>query len=392
MNFNNSHSLLMIPGPTPIPDFILQELAKHPIGHRSTEFSEILKECYEGLKKVFRTNNDVFIYSSSGTGAMCAAIENLINPNDRVLCCVIGNFGARFKKIAQGLGALVDTLEVEPGEVISPEILSETLKQAQIKDKFYKAVILTHSETSTSAANDVQSLCKIISEYGILSIVDGITSLCAMECKMDDWGIDVLIGGSQKGFMLPPGLSFLCASPRAMQIAKQTTRKSYYFDFWAHKEAIQKSTTPYTPAITLIFGLHKALKYILDQGIQTFNRTHKIHALSLRSTLRDLGLKLLVQEDKKASFSVTAIYPPEGISVNEIRSFMKKNNIVIANGQGSLQDKIFRIGTLGYIKKEDISLTLQTLQLSLHSLGFDCGSQSAKNIFEDNLKKFEKVN
>lgn len=373
--------LLMIPGPTPIPFNILSSLSSYPIPHRSPEFCTIIKECNEGLKKIFLTQNDVFIYASSGTGAMCAALENLINPNDKVLCLVIGNFGARFEKIAKGRGGDADVLRVGYGEVIEPQEL-----ESMMAKKSYKLVTLTHSETSSGAANDIKTLCAIIKKYGALSIVDGITSLCAMECKMDEWGIDVLISGSQKGFMLPPGLAFLAASNRAIEESKKTLYRSFYFDFLAYKQALSKNTTPYTPAINLIFGLHCALKELLKYGIKDLNAAHKHRALALREALRAMGLKLLVEDDNKASYAVTAVYPPQGLSIKDIRAGLKKRNIIIANGQGELEDKIFRIGTLGYIRDEDLIKTISVLEMVLRELGYELSPNVGLNALKGRLK------
>ena len=221
-------TFLMIPGPTPVPESVMLDIARHPIGHRSSEFSSILEEVYANLKYVFQTQNDVFIYTASGTGAMCAALENLINQGDKVLCLVIGNFGNRWAKIAQSRGAIVEKIEVEAGQIIDPEELRAKL--AEDVNKEIKLVTLTHSETSTGAANDVKTLCSIIREHGALSVVDGVTSVCAMPCKPDEWGIDVLVSGSQKGFMVPPGLAFLTANERAWKVYEECKYPSFYFD------------------------------------------------------------------------------------------------------------------------------------------------------------------
>ena len=255
-------TFLMIPGPTPVPESVMLEIAKHPIGHRSSEFSSVLSEVYENLKYVFQTKNDVFLYTSSGTGAMCAALENLINPGDKVLCLSIGNFGNRWAKIAQSRGAEVEKIEVEPGKVIEPEVLRKRLEND--KNKEIKIITLTHSETSTGAANDVKALCSIIREHGAISVVDGVTSVCAMPCKPDEWGIDVLISGSQKGFMIPPGLAFLTASERAWKVYEQCKYPSFYFDWGAYKKSTQANSTPFTPAVNLIVGLNTALKMIKE--------------------------------------------------------------------------------------------------------------------------------
>ena len=368
-------TFLMIPGPTPVPESVMLEIAKHPIGHRSSEFSSILKEVYENLKYVFQTKNDVFMFTSSGTGAMCAALENLINEGDKVLCLSLGNFGNRWAKIAESRGADVEKIEVEAGQVIDPEVLKKRL--AEDTNKEIKIVTLTHSETSTGAANDVKTLCSIIREHGAISVVDGVTSVCAMPVKPDEWGIDVLVSGSQKGFMIPPGLAFLVANERAWKVYEQCKHPSFYFDWAAHKKAVEGNTTPFTPAVNLIVGLNTALKMIKEEGIENMNARHKRHCMALRNALRAINLELLVKDDNDASHSITSILPPEGISVPDIRSTMKNDfDIVVANGQAKLKDKIFRMGTLGFVCDRDLIAAIGALEATLYKLGhkFELGN------------------
>ena len=368
-------TFLMIPGPTPVPESVMLEIAKHPIGHRSSEFSSILKEVYENLKYVFQTKNDVFMFTSSGTGAMCAALENLVNEGDKVLCLSLGNFGNRWAKIAESRGADVEKIEVEAGQVIDPEVLKKRL--AEDTNKEIKIVTLTHSETSTGAANDVKTLCSIIREHGAISVVDGVTSVCAMPVKPDEWGIDVLVSGSQKGFMIPPGLAFLVANERAWKVYEQCKHPSFYFDWAAHKKAVEGDTTPFTPAVNLIVGLNTALKMIKEEGIENMNARHKRHCMALRSALRAINLELLVKDDTDSSHSITSILPPEGISVPDIRSTMKNDfDIVVANGQAKLKDKIFRMGTLGFVCDRDLIAAIGALEATLYKLGhkFELGN------------------
>ena len=289
-------TFLMIPGPTPVPESVMLEVAKHPIGHRSTEFSKILENVYQNLKYVFRTKNDVFVYTASGTGAMCAALENLVNEGDHVLSLVLGNFGNRWVKIAESRGAVVEKIEVETGSVIDPEVLRKRL--AEDTEKKIKIVTLTQSETSTGAANDVKTLCSIIREHGALSVVDGVTSVCAMECHPDEWGIDVLVSGSQKGFMIPPGLAFLTANERAWKVYEECKHPSFYWDWKAYKKSTEANSTPFTPAVNLFAGLDKALEMIKKEGIDEMNARHKRHCLALRKAIKAIGLDLVVKEDK----------------------------------------------------------------------------------------------
>ena len=360
---------LMIPGPTPVPETVLLAMAKHPIGHRSGEFEAILKYCYEGLKEIFQTKNDVFIYAASGTGAMEAALSNLVNEGDKVLSLVIGNFGNRWAKIAKSLGAEVQTIDKAYGETVSVEELKAVL-DADV-NKEIKIVTMTHSETSTGAKNDIQALCKLVQEHGALSVVDGVTSVSAMDVKMDEWGIDVLVSGSQKGFMIPPGLSFLAASDKAYAVYEQCKHPSFYFDWAAHRKAVRNNTTPYTAAVNLIFALQAAIEMIKEEGMDKIYARHKKHALAIRSAIRAIGLKLFVEDDNKASYSITSILPPEGVSVPDIRSGLKKDyDIIVANGQNDLKDKIFRMGTLGFVSERDVLTAVASLEAVLYKLGY----------------------
>lgn len=368
-------TFLMIPGPTPVPESVLLAMAKHPIGHRSNEFSEIIKSVYSDLKWLFQTKNEVFIYAASGTGAMEAALSNLVNQGDKVLCLVIGNFGARWSKIAQSRGAVVEKVEVELGEVITPEALKAKLSQDTKKE--IKIVTLTHSETSTGAKNDIKTLCKIIKDHGAISVVDGVTSVGSMDVKMDEWGIDVLVSGSQKGFMIPPGLAFLAASPRAFEVHEKCLFPSFYFDWTAHKKAVLEDTTPWTPAINLVFALHEAFKIMKKEGLENIFARHQRLALGLRKAVRAVGLELFVKEDENASFAITSILPPKGISVPDIRKVFKNDfDIVVANGQNALKDKIFRMGTLGFVSDRDLITAVGSLEAVLLKLGhnFEVGS------------------
>ena len=360
-------TFLMIPGPTPVPESVMLDIAKHPIGHRSSEFSSVLEEVYANLKYVFQTQNDVFVYTASGTGALCGALENLINEGDKVLSLVIGNFGNRWAKIAQSRGAIVEKIEVEAGEVIDPDVLKKKLAEDTNKEII---VTLTHSETSTGAANDIKTLCSIIREHGAISVVDGVTSVCAMPCKPDEWGIDVLVSGSQKGFMVPPGLAFLVANERAWKVYEQCKYPSFYFDWAAYRKSVRANSTPFTPAVNLIVGLNTALKMIKDEGIENMNARHKKYAMALRAAIRALNLKLFVEKDENASWSITSILPPEGISVPDIRKVLKEDyDIVVANGQNQLKDKIFRMGTLGFVCERDLIASVGALEATLAKLG-----------------------
>lgn len=369
---------LMIPGPTPVPESALMALAKHPIGHRTPEFSNLLKEVYEDLRWVFQTKEDVFLFASSGTGAMEAAIFNLVNPGDKVLSLVIGNFGERWAKISKSRGANVEVINADWGKAIDPEVLKARLDQDVNKE--IKFVTLTHNETSTGVTNDVETLCKIINEHGALSIVDGITSVGAMPVKMDEWGIDVLVTGSQKGFMIPPGLAFLACSQKAWAVYEQCQYPSFYFNFGAHKKAIAENSTPYTPAVSLIVALKETLSMMKSEGLDAMYHRHETLAKGLRAAVRALNLQLFVEDDSIASKAITAILPPEGISSNDIRKILKQEfDIQVADGQGQVKGKIFRMGHLGFVSYRDMLGCVGALEMALAKVGhkFEQGAGTA---------------
>lgn len=366
---------LMIPGPTPVPESVLQAMAKHPIGHRSSEFSRILKEVYSDLKWFFQTQNDIFVFTASGTGAMDAALSNILNPGDKVLSLVMGNFGERWAKIAKSRGAEVETLDTEWGTAIDSEALRARL--AADTKKEIKVVTVTHNETSTGVLNDLKTICEIIREHGALSVVDGVTSVGAVPLKPDEWGIDILVSGSQKGFMIPAGLSFLSCSDRAFEAYKQCKYPSFYFDFGAHKKAVAGDTTPYTPNINMVFALHKAFELLKAEGLDNIYARHEKITRGIRNAVKALGLQLLVENDAIASRAITSILPPDGITVPDIRSTMTKDyDIVVANGQGKFQDKIFRMGHLGFVSDRDAITAIGALEGTLLKLGhkFEPGS------------------
>ena len=361
-------TFLVIPGPTPVPESVLLDMAKHPIGHRSSEFAKILESVYADLKYVFQTKNDVIVYTASGTGAMDAALSNLVNPGDKVLSLVIGNFGQRWAKIAAALGAEVHIIEVEPGKAIDPKTLKEKLDSDVNKE--IKIVTLTQNETSTGMTNDVKTLVSMIREHGALSVVDGVTSLGAMTCKMDEWGIDVLVSGSQKGFMIPPGLSFLAANERAWEVQKQCKRPDFYFNWETNRKSVIANSTAFTPAVNLIVALKTALDMIKEEGLDNIIIRHEKIANGLREAIRAIGLKLFVEDDSIASTSITAVLPPDNITVPDIRKTLKEDyDIVVANGQNKLKDKIFRIGTLGFVSQRDAITAVGSLEAALHKLG-----------------------
>jgi aspartate aminotransferase-like enzyme len=365
----------MIPGPTPVPEKVLEAIARHPIGHRTPEFSKALQDVTEGLKWLGETKNDVFVLTGSGTAAMEAAISNTINRGDKVLSLVCGNFGARFAKIAEAFGADVERLEVGPGQAIDLDTLKTKLKDDHSRK--IKAVTITHNETSTGVINHLREILALVNEHGALSIVDAVTSFAAVRVPIDEWKIDILVTGSQKALMLPPGMSFIFFGKRAWEAHSRCTTPRFYLDLAKSRKSLEESTTPFTPNVSLVCGLKVSLELIQNEGV---NRVYERHARlreMLRQGLKELGLKLFVA-DNVASPTITSILPPESIAVADIRKGLKQDfRILVADGQESLKGKIFRIGHMGYVFDRDILMTLASLRSVLTGLGHKCAPDLA---------------
>lgn len=367
-------TFLMIPGPTPVPENVLQALAKHPMGHRSSEFSAIFKEVTDDLKWVAQTQNDFFILGASGTGAMECAIANTVSTGDKVLSLVIGNFGKRWAQLAKTYGGVVEEMNVAWGEAIDPKALEARLAQDSAKE--IKIVTVTHNETSTGVTNDLEAIAKIVKAHGALIIVDAVTSMGVMNLPVDAWKIDVAVSGSQKGFMIPPGLAFITVSKDAW--AKYETNKNpkFYWDWKKYKKACEDNSTPFTGSVSLVVALQASLKMMREEGLENvFSRHIKLRD-GLRAGCKAVGLKLMAA-DKDASAAITSIWPPEGISVGDVRKGLKNNfDIVVADGQDDFKGKIFRIGHLGFFSQRDLLMTMASLEIVLHKLGhkFELGS------------------
>ncbi len=356
----------MIPGPTPVPDAVLEAIGRHPIGHRTPEFSKTLKEVTEGLQWMGETKSDLFTFTASGTAAMEAAICNTINQGDHVLVLVCGVFGERWAKVSEAYGARVERLVFEPGQAVSLEKLKEKLASDEARS--IKAVILTHNETSTGVISDLEAIAKIVKHHGALIVVDAVTSFGVTSIPIDAWQLDAVATGSQKALMLPPGLSFLFFGARAWDAYKECKTPRFYLDLGKYKKSLIQDTTPFTPNVSFIEGLRVSLSLIKGEGLEKIYRRHIILRDMLRSGLKALGLKLLV-DDKDASPSITSILPPEGIAVSDIRKGLKtRYRILVADGQEELKGKIFRIGHMGYVFERDILMTLAALESVLRDL------------------------
>ncbi len=363
--------LLMIPGPTPLPEAVRAVMSSPAMGHRSAEFKDVLKRVFPSLQRVFRSKNQVFLYTASGTGSMEAAMCNTLNAGDKILVLVNGVFSQRWSEIAKTLGLNVETLDVPAGEGHTPAMLKEYLEANQVTE--YKAILLTHSETSTGVLNPVRELTAVIRQThpDALVIADTITSLGAAEFALDEWDIDIAVSGSQKGFMLPPGLSFLALSDRAWQAHQSCKHPGYYFNFTRYQKSQLENTTPYTPATHLILGLDAALALMLEEGLENVVKRHAQNQAMTRAGLKAMGLELFVKNDQYASPSVTSFLPPEGLTVDAIRAGLKKRfAIIIADGQKELKGKIMRIGHLGHVSERDVLTTLSALEAVLNELGY----------------------
>ena len=359
--------LLMIPGPTAVPQSILLAGAHPMVNHRGPEFRAALEACTEGLKRVFQTSHEVYILTASGTGGLEAAIVNTLSPGDKILSVSIGVFGDRFATIAETYGADVEKMDFPMGSAADPEMIRKRLDQDGAKD--IKAVLLTHNETSTGVTNDLATICPIIRKHGALILVDGISSLVAMDCQMDAWGIDVLVAGSQKAFMIPPGLCFIAMSDRARAAMEQAKTPRFYFDLEKARSYLELGQTPWTPAVPQVFQLEQGLALLEKEGLQSCFRRHARLAKAVREGVKALGLKLLADESC-ASNAVTSVRRPDGVEVADLRKLMQqKYGVVLAGGQASLKTEIFRIGHLGYVSPADILATLGLLGLALKDLG-----------------------
>ena len=380
---------LMIPGPTPVPDSVLEAVGRHPIGHRTKDFSKMLQEAVDDLKWLGETDNDVFVITASGTGAMEAAIANTVNQGDVVLSLVLGVFSERWAKIAEAYGAQVERLSSNAGKAISVEAVRERL-QADSK-RSIKAVTITHNETSTGVINDLRGIVEAVREHGALSIVDGVTSFGACPLPVSRWGIDVLVTGSQKALMLPPGLSFLFVSKQAWDAYARCHTPRFYFDFAKYRQSLEANTTPFTPNVSLVAGLNASLKLMRAEGKETIFSRHESMKQAIRAGITAMGLELFVS-DESASPTITAILPPPDITVDSIRKGLQERfAILVADGQDFLKGKIFRIGHMGYVFERDVLMTLSALEAVLIDLGYSLPSGKAISAAVAQLSQRAKV-
>ena len=356
---------LLTPGPTPLPPQVSEAMGRPIIHHRTPQFQAILKEATEGLKYIYQTKNDVFILASSGTGAMEAAVVNLLSCGDTALVIQGGKFGERWTEICKAYGINTEVIDVKWGKAVNPSDVKEKIKN----NPTIKVVFTTLCETSTGVVNDIAAIGKIVKDTNALLVVDAISGLGAIDLKTDDWFCDIVVSGSQKGLMLPPGLGFISVSPKALKLIESSKGPRYYLDLKKAKKALDKTDTPFTPAITLIIALNEALKMMKEDGLENIFTRHKKMADAVRSAVLALGLKLFAPE--AGSDVVTAVCLPEGLDGEKLVKTMRDTyGVTIAGGQDSLKGKVCRIAHMGFIEEFDIITGISCLEKVLTQMGY----------------------
>jgi aspartate aminotransferase-like enzyme len=371
---------LLTPGPVPLLPEVSALLSEPVIHHRTPEFEKTLKNVLTGLKEIFATKQDVFIHTATGSGAMESAIVNTLSPGDEVLCIVSGKFGERWAQMCEVYGLIVDRINVPWGEAVNVTEVEKKIKAET------KAVLTQACETSTATIHPIKDLATIIKSLpNTIFMVDGITAVGAMELEMDDWGIDVLIGGSQKAFMCPTGLAFIALSDKAWKFAEKSKLPKYYFDLKLEKESLKKGETHFSSNVLLIQALEKILPNLAGPGrTKTRQRIERL-ALATREASQHLKMKVF---SKAPSPSVTAILVPEGIDSQKLRGHLEKEfNITVMGGQDQLKGKILRIGHLGYILNEDMIAFFTALYTSLKTMGVDLNEKNLESAIETYKKR-----
>ena len=371
---------LLTPGPTPLPPQVCEAMARPIIHHRTPQFQAVLKEATEGLKYVFQTTNDVFILASSGTGVMEAAVANLLSSGDTALTIQGGKFGERWTGLCQAYGVNTEVIDVEWGKAAESGEIQKRLKA----NPKIKAVFTTLCETSTGVTNDIEAIGKVIKDTEAVLVVDAISGLGAIPLPTDAWFCDIVVSGSQKGLMLPPGLGFISVSPKAGKLIEAAKSPKYYFDLKKAKKALDKVDTPFTPAISLIVALNESLKMLKEDGLENVFARHRKMADATRAAVKAMGLELFAPT--AASDAVTAVKVPQGIDGEKLVKTMRDTyNVTIAGGQDELKGKVFRIAHMGYIEEFDIIAGISCLEKVLHQMGYKfslgAGVKAAEEVF-----------
>jgi aspartate aminotransferase-like enzyme len=359
--------LLFAPGPSPIPPNVLLAMAEPIIHHRAPAYIKVLEEVREGLKYVFQTKNEVLIFASSGTGAMEGAVTNTLCAGDKVLVVQGGKFGERWANICKAYGVHAKIIHVEWGKAVDPELIKKALEV----EPSLRAVLIQASETSTGVMHPVREIAEIVKKHdNTILIVDAITGLGVFDLPTDTWGLDVLVGGSQKAMMLPPGLAFAALTDKAWGFVEKATLPRFYFDFKRELKNIKENQSAWTPAVTLVVGLREVLRMIKEEGLENvFARTERI-ARATREAMKALGLALFAPDSP--SNAVTAIVAPPGVDGQKVVKVLReKHNITIAGGQDQAKGKIFRIAHFGYMDTYDIVTAVAAVEMTLKELGYD---------------------
>ena len=357
---------LRIPGPTALPPTVRQAGARQMINHRGPEFAAMLDRILTGMKPFFGTSSDVAMLTCAGSGGLEAAIVNTLSAGDRVLAVSIGSFGDRFAKIAGIYGAAVTKIDVEWGQAADPTDVREALAEAP----GFKAVLLTHNETSTGVMNPVPVLAAAIRDVApdALILVDAVSSLGAVPFEMDAWGVDLVVTGSQKAWMAAPGLAMIAASPRAWEAMASATMPRFYLDLRAHRDAARDGQTPFTPAIAVVYQVDEGLRLMAAEGADSIFARHEACAAAARAGLAALGFELFADQ-RHASKTVTAANVPDDLDWKAFNTEVKRRGVVLAGGQGKLTGKIFRLGHLGSVTLEEILGALSTLEFAALARG-----------------------
>ena len=372
---------LLTPGPTPLYPPALHAMMAADIHHRTDDFRTVYRACIADLKEVMGTTNDVLMFVSSGTGAMDASVSNLFSRGDKVVVCVAGKFGERWVEICKAYGLDVTAVTVPYGQAVKAEQVAEAL--AATPD--VKGVFLQASETSTGAAHDVKSIAAAVKKSSAILVVDAITGLGTQPLDVDGWGLDVVIGGSQKAFMIPPGLAFLSISPKAWAMAETSTLPHYYFNLKKEKKSADAGESSWTPNTALILAFAEALRYVKKMGMANLIANAQLLAKATRAAAGALGLELFSASSPGAA--VTAIKPPAGMDSGVIvKEFRSRFGAIIANGQGTMKGKVFRVAHLGYFDFADLFAMIAALEIILkangHSVVYGTGVRAVQELYE----------
>src|SRR5215207_1384742 len=357
---------LRTPGPTPLPSAVRDALARDMIAHRGPEFAELLHECVDGLKWVFQTQHDLLVLTASGSGGLESIVVNTLSPGDKLLAVSVGYFGDRLISIAEAFGVNVVTLRSPEGQAANPQAIANALAA----DPEIQTVFVTHNETATGVLNPLPAIASVVRQIRpeALLLVDGISSVGSVPIQPDAWGLDVVVAGSQKGWMIPPGLAFVSVSPRAWQRNAEARLPRSYFDWRAHQRAAERGSTPWTPAVGLFFALQAGLRLMRDEGLERLFERHVQLAQYTRDGLADLDLRLLA-DPEHASPTVTTAYVPDAIDANELLQALRtRHGVVLAGGQGSLDGRIIRVAHLGWFDQDDLDEALLALRIELNQV------------------------